>query len=332
VAGENVAVAGENVAASAMILEHSPLGRRGYYASFVLQGVVAGQLIAAGAFLPLSAALSPEAFQAWGWRIPFLLSAFVVVAGYLIRRRVDETPVFRHGAARGELPRAPVIQVVRESWPNMLRVVLVSLLNVVPVLVVTFGAVYATNPAYANGFSTTTYLWISVVGNAVGLLVIRFVGSLSDHIGRRPCLIVGAIASGALAYPYLYAVHEHNQVMTFVLSVLMLGIVFQGCAATFPSFYTELFPSRTRMTGVAISFNIGTMITAFLPTVFAAVAPPGSDVVLIVGTATFGVALVGALAALSARETYRVHMHDLGLPGAIPVSREEYVRIRAASA
>ena len=80
--------------ASAMIVEHSPFGRRGYYASYTLQGVQAGQIIAAAVFLPLSAILPPEAFQSWGWRIPFLLSAFVVVAGYIIRRRVDETPAF----------------------------------------------------------------------------------------------------------------------------------------------------------------------------------------------------------------------------------------------
>jgi len=329
---QGFAVAGESTAASAMILEHAPFGRRGHYGSYVLQGIQAGQLMAAGAFLPISALLSPEAFVVWGWRIPFLFSAFVVVAGYLIRRRVDESPVFRAEAAHGELPRAPAIRVLREGWRNMVRVTIMALTGVIPIVVVTFGGVYATNPAYSNGFSTTTYLWISAVGNAVALLVIPFVGSLSDRIGRRPCFIVGAIGAGALVYPYLYSVHERNTVLAFTLSILLWGVIYQGCTATIPSFYPELFPSQTRATGVALSLNIGTMVTAFLPTVFAAVAPPGSDVVAIVGSATFGIMILAALAAVTAPETYRVHMNDLGLPGAIPVPHEEYMRIRAASA
>ena len=118
---QGFAVAGELGGAGAMIIEHAPFGRRGYYASFALQGTQAGQIIAAAVFLPLSAVLPSEAFLSWGWRIPFLLSVVVVVAGYLIRRRVDETPAFLEKEQRDEVPQAPVLQVVRESGPNMLR-------------------------------------------------------------------------------------------------------------------------------------------------------------------------------------------------------------------
>ena len=98
-----------------MILEHSPFGRRGYFASFTLQGVQAGQIIAAAVFLPLSAIMSKEAFESWGWRIPFLLSALVVVAGYIIRRQVDETPAFQEEAEHGEVPAAPIVMAVQEN-------------------------------------------------------------------------------------------------------------------------------------------------------------------------------------------------------------------------
>src|SRR4030095_10054666 len=89
---QGFAVGGEISGASAMIVEHSPFGRRGYYASFTLQGVQAGQIIAAAVMLPLSAVLSEDAFQSWGWRIPFLLSLLRGIPGLIIRRRVDETP------------------------------------------------------------------------------------------------------------------------------------------------------------------------------------------------------------------------------------------------
>ena len=109
---QGFAVAGEISGASSMILEHAPFGRRGYFASFTLQGVQAGQILAAAVFLPLSYALSNEAFSRWGWRVPFLLSVVVLIAGYIIRREVDETPAFAEERAQGDVPRAPVIDAL----------------------------------------------------------------------------------------------------------------------------------------------------------------------------------------------------------------------------
>ncbi|HEY7274295.1 MAG TPA: MFS transporter [Actinoplanes sp.] len=326
---QGFAVGGEISGASAMIVEHSPFGRRGYYASFTLQGVQAGQIIAAAVILPLSALLSDEAFESWGWRIPFLLSAVVVVAGYIIRRRVDETPAFREEETHGEVPKAPIVQAVRESGPDMLRVICMALMNAIPTATTVFGATYATNKTYGIEMSRTTYLWISIVGNGVAILLIPYVGRLSDRIGRRPPIIVGALASGALSYVYLWFVSQDNVVGAFIMAMLMWGVVYQGYNAVFPSFYQELFPTRTRVTGFAVSQNIGTAITAFLPSIYAIVAPAGSNVPLIVGSFTFGCAVIAAIAAWSARETYRVHLNDLGVKGAVPVPREEYERLRA---
>jgi MFS family permease len=327
---QGFAVGGEISGASAMIVEHSPFGRRGYYASYSLQGVQAGQILAAAVFLPLSAILPEDQFLSWGWRIPFLLSAVVVFAGYVIRRRVDETPAFQEEAVHGAVPKAPIVQAVRESGKDMLRVVCMALMNAVPLAATVFGATYATNDAYGVGFSTTTYLWISVVGNAVAVLLIPFIGNLSDRIGRRPCIIVGALGSTALSYAYLYFISQDNVVLSFVFAVLMWGIVYQGYNAVFPAFYQELFPTKTRVTAFAVSQNLGTLITAFLPLLYAIVAPPESNVPLIVGSITLGIGIIAAAAAWSARETYRVHMNDLGRDDAPVVPREEYERIRAS--
>ena len=109
---QGFAVAGEISGASSMILEHAPFGQRGFYASFTLQGVQAGQILAAAVFLPLAHYMPTEAFNSWGWRIPFLLSFLVIVAGYIIRREVDETPVFAEIDKKGAVPKAPVIQAV----------------------------------------------------------------------------------------------------------------------------------------------------------------------------------------------------------------------------
>jgi hypothetical protein len=146
--------------------------------------------------------------------------------------------------------------------------------------------------------------------------------------------------------------------MAFIFAILMWGIVYQGYNAVFPSFYPELFPTKTRVTGFAMSQNIGTMITAFLPLIYAVIAPtaPGACVVdkkfapevilpsgetcraagdaaetrviLVVGSVTLGLAIIAALAAFSSRETSRIHMNDLGKKGAVPVPKDEYERMR----
>src|ERR1700674_3489629 len=116
---QGFAVAGEISGASSMILEHAPFGRRGYFSSFSLQGVQAGQLLAAAVFLPIAHFMPKDQFASWGWRIPFLLSIVVIIVGYIIRREVDETPAFSEEQAHGEVPPSPVIEVLRDSWGDV---------------------------------------------------------------------------------------------------------------------------------------------------------------------------------------------------------------------
>ncbi|WP_079436270.1 MFS transporter [Zoogloea sp. LCSB751] len=326
---QGFAVAGEISGASSMILEHAPFGRRGFYASFTLQGVQAGQILAAAVFLPLAYFMPTEAFNSWGWRIPFLMSFVVIIAGYIIRREVDETPAFAQETKKGEIPKAPVIQAIRENWRDMLRVMCASLMNVIPVVATIFGAAYAVQPGYGIGFSKDVYLWIPVLGNCLAVLVIPIVGNLSDKIGRRPLIIGGSLGAGLLSFGYLYAISIHSVPLAIVMSLLMWGLVYQGYNAIFPSFYPEMFPTRTRVSAMAISQNLGTMVTAMLPAVFATVAPPGSsNIPVTVGSITLGVTVIAAIAVWTARETSRVRMHDLGNRDASPVPHDEYNALR----
>jgi MFS family permease len=327
---QGFAVAGEISGASSMILEHAPFGRRGFFASFSLQGVQAGQIFAAAVFLPLAHYMPADAFNSWGWRIPFLLSVVVIIAGYIIRREVEETPAFAEEGEHGTVPGAPIIQAFTQSWRDMIRVVCMSLMNVIPVVTAIFGAAYAVQPGYGIGFHKDVYLWIPVLGNVLAVVIIPLVGNLSDSIGRRPPIIFGAIASGLLSFGYLYAISIANVPLAIVMSLLMWGVVYQGYNAVFSSFYPELFPTRTRVTAMAVSQNIGTTITALLPALFAAVAPPGStNIPLTIGAITFAVTIIAAAAAWSSRETYRIHLNDLGAPNAVPVDRELYDQMRS---
>jgi hypothetical protein len=189
---QGFAVGGEIAGASAMIVEHSPFGRRGYFGSFTLQGVQAGQVLAAAVFLPLSAAMSPEAFQSWGWRIPFLLSVGVVIAGIIIRAKVDETPAFQEEAAHGEVPKAPIKQAVSESGPDMLRVFCMSLMNVVPTTSTRSAPRSRRTPPTGTGSPPRRTCGFRGRQHRRGGPD-PFVGNLTDKIGRRPCMIVGAL-------------------------------------------------------------------------------------------------------------------------------------------
>jgi MFS family permease len=329
---QGFAVAGEISGASSMIVEHAPFGRRGFFASFTLQGVQAGQILAAAVFLPLAHYMPDSAFASWGWRIPFLLSVFVIIAGYIIRREVHETPAFEAEEGGHAVPRSPIVEAFRSSWPNMIRVVCMSLMNTIPVVTTVFGAAYAVQAAYGVGFHKDVYLWIPVIGNLVACVVIPFVGNLSDKIGRRPPIIVGSLAAGLLSFGYLWAISIHSVPLAIVFSILMWGIVYQGYNAIFPSYYPELFPTRTRVSAMAISQNVGTTITALLPALFATVAPPGStNVPIVIGSLAFGITIIAAIAAWTAPETYRVPMNELGKRDAKPMPLDEYERQRAAA-
>ncbi|WP_144180758.1 MFS transporter, partial [Pseudomonas sp. Kh14] len=116
------------------------------------QGVQAGQVMAAAVFLPLAYFMPSEAFNDWGWRIPFLMSALVLVAGFIIRKEVHETPAFVREEKQDKVAKSPISEAFRHSWKHMVLVMFMALMNVIPVVATIFGAAYAVQPAYGIGF------------------------------------------------------------------------------------------------------------------------------------------------------------------------------------
>jgi MFS family permease len=297
---QGFSASGEQSGGNSLTLEHAPEERRAFFSSFTLTGTQAGLVIATAAWLPIGA-MPEDDLLSWGWRIPFWLSAVVVVAGVVIRRRLHEAPAFAE--AGGE--RAPLGDLLRDHRAGVLRV----LLTAVGSTVSTIFAVYALSFAVdTKGLDKTTMLWVAIVTNAVALLAIPLWAKLADRVGRKPVLIAGALGSGALMFAYLAAIDSGSYPLIFLAAVAMSGVVYSAFNGVQPAFYGEMFPTRVRLSGMAIGTQIGYAIGGFAPTVAAAIDGGGWAPVALL---TLAGSAIAAGAALTARETVRVPLREL---------------------
>jgi MFS family permease len=300
---------GEQAGANSTSLEHAPEHRRAYYTSYTLSGTQAGQIVATAVFLPVAALPSHELLS-WGWRIPFWCSAIMVAVGYVIRRRLNETPVFEREVATGEVSRLPLAELFRDYWADVLRVVVAALIASVSTIFTVYALSYAVNTV---GLSRTPMLWVGVLANLAAVISIPLWATLSDRIGRKPLFIGGSLGCAVLIFAYLGAIAAGNYVLVFVVGILMFGVVYTATSAVWPSFYGEMFSARVRMSGMAIGTQIGFAISGFLPTIATALSGSGRSGWLGVSIFTAGLCVVNVVAVATGRETHRTPTEQLGV-------------------
>jgi MFS family permease len=300
---QGLSAAGEQAGANSMSLEHAPERRRAYFTSFTLSGTQAGQILATAIFLPV-AALPQDQLLTWGWRIPFWCSAAVVVVGFVIRRKLDETPVFEGT----DVAKLPVAVLFRNHWADVLRVVVAATIASVSTIFTVFALSYAVNTI---GLARTPMLWVGVLANVVALAAIPLLAGLADRVGRKPVFITGCLACGVLIFPYLWSISIGSYALLFVLGIVLFGVAYSGVNGVWPSLYGEMFSARVRLSGMAIGTQIGFAVAGFAPSVVAAIGTGKSDW-LGVSIFTAAVCVVAAIAAATARETYRVPTAELG--------------------
>ncbi|GAB3588129.1 MFS transporter [Amycolatopsis endophytica] len=305
---QGLSAAGEQAGANSMSLEHAPEDRRSYYTSWTLSGTQAGQILATAVFLPV-AAMPTEALRSWGWRMPFWASAVVVVAAFVIRRKLDETPVFEREVAGKEQAKLPVAVLFRDHWADVLRVVFAAVIAAVSTIFTVYALSYAVNSA---GLARTPMLWVGVLANVVALGAIPLWAMLADRIGRKPVFIGGSLGCAVLIFAYLGAIASGNYVLVFATGILMFGIVYSATNAVWPAFYGEMFPARVRLSGMAIGTQIGFAIAGFTPAIAAAIAGDKSANWAGVAIFTAGLCLVNVIAVLTGRDNHRVPTADLG--------------------
>lgn len=333
---QGISASGEQGSAIAVSLEHAEEQHRSWTTAWTLHGTQFGTLLATAVFIPFTAFLSDDALMSWGWRVPFWLSAFVVLIAWVIRRRLEEPPAFQETAAeveeakedekeveqeqarqdtadidpktmervaaRAEAARHNPLQLVLKYHRTaVIRVAFAALINTVNIVFTVWSLSFATSIV---GLDRSTMLWVTVTGNICALVSIPLSGSAADRFGRKKVFITGALGAAVVMYPYLMAVNAGNWPLIFILGAVMFGLFYSMSNATWPALYAEMFPTSVRVTGVALGTQIGFALSGgFAPVLASLVA--GSDGDNYLGVALFSsvVAVLVSVAVATTRET-----------------------------
>lgn len=260
---QGVGFGGEWSGAVLMIAEHAPPGKRGFYSGFNQVGPVFGFLASTGIFLLVSTALSETQFEAWGWRIPFLLSIVLVGLGLYIRLSIEESPVFRRVMETRSEVRIPLLSAIRD-YPRVLVLTTGSLIVVFGMfyLFSTYSLSYGTQEL---GLEDSTILYCVMIAIVVNGISIPIFSALSDWVGRRRVCLWAAALTGLWAFPYFWLVDTANPILitlAFSVQMVIYGMIYGPIGA----FLAEHFGTRVRYTGMAVAYNLGGILgAAFAP-------------------------------------------------------------------
>jgi metabolite-proton symporter len=259
--GQGLGLGGEWGGAVLLAIENAPAGKRAWYGMFPQLGAPIGFLFSGGVFLVLSKGLTDEQFFAFGWRIPFLASAVLVLVGLYVRLTITETPVFRDAIRRREKVKVPIFVVFRDHPRTLLVGTLVSLATFVLFYLMTvFALSWGTT---ALGYSREKFLVIQLVGILFFALGIPIGGALAQWGRRRTLLwVTGAIGVFGLIMAPIFLAGTAGVAITMALGLFLMGLTY-GPLGTVLS---ELFPTPVRYTGSSLTFNFaGIFGASFAP-------------------------------------------------------------------
>ncbi|WP_051249497.1 MFS transporter [Inquilinus limosus] len=250
-------IGGEQGNAILIMCEHAPSPRRGFFGSWVQIGAPAGFVLPLGIFALLTSTLSEEAFLSWGWRIPFLLSILLVGIGLYIRLQLSESPLFLEMRRRRAEDAHPLVEVVR-SHPRSL--VLGCGSKLAESIAFTSFAVLLTAYASSRGVDRPTMTTATLIAILLELVTLPLFGALSDRIGRRPVYLFGAAVVLAATFPLFGLVYARMDGLIWLGLVTALALGHSAMYGPQAAFYSELFPTRVRASGVSFVQQIGALI------------------------------------------------------------------------
>ncbi|MDF2682416.1 MAG: transporter [Brevibacillus sp.] len=251
---QGLGIGGEWGGALLLAVEYSGKGQRGFFGSIPQMGVTIGMLLGTLA-ISLMSALPDDQFMAWGWRIPFLLSAALVFVGLWIRNGIHETPAFQAAKESGNIARVPIVDTFRYHWKSVLIAVGAKFVETGPFYIFsTFIIAYATK--YLE-YDRITALNAVTIATLITTIMIPYMGKLSDKIGRKPLYIGGTIAIILFAFPYFYLLSLKSALWLTVATVIGLGILWAPVTAVLGTMFSEIFSTNVRYTGVTVGYQLG---------------------------------------------------------------------------
>ena len=324
--GQGLGLGGEWSGAALLATENAPAARRGAFGSVPQLGAPIGFILANGLFLILSLALPPEAFLAFAWRIPFLLSAVLVVVGLYVRLRLVEAPVFRTALEKGAVVRVPLGRVFRSSWRQLILGTFIMVATYVLFYFMTaFTLTYGTAPTepaedvkVGLGFDRNEFLGLLLIGVVFFGILTPIAGSLADRFGRRLTLIVTTVAIilFGLTFQVWLGQSGGNPVVValfLIVGLALMGLTFGPMGALLP----ELFPTNVRYTGSGIAYNVASILGASLaPIIALGLWTAGGDIFR-VGLYLSGAGVLTLIALLLSRETKEHDFEETGSAGSL---------------
>ncbi|WP_418909008.1 MFS transporter [Glutamicibacter endophyticus] len=256
---------GEWGGAALMSVEHAPDHRRGFFGAFPQIGVPIGMILATGLLFILRISMTPEQFMSWGWRIPFLLSVVLIVVGYMIRRAVEESPVFKQLAQRKASEHTPLRDLFRTNAKQVIQAALVFISNnAVGYIVIAFFISYTTKVLQ---MPLAPVLLATTIGS-VGWLIFTLLGGwLSDKLGRRNTFLIGYGIVFVWIIP-TFMLTDTGSLFLYGLSIFILTMGLGLSYGPQSAMYAEMFPAHIRFSGISIGYAIGAILGgAFASTV-----------------------------------------------------------------
>lgn len=254
---QGIGLGGEWGGALLLAVEYAPKEKRGLFGSVPQMGVTVGLLLGTLA-LSLMTLLPEAAFMSWGWRVPFILSAFLVIFGLWIRKGIEETPSFKKVQEKGEVVKIPFFETMRSHWKEVLISIGAKVVETAPFYIFgTFIVSYATTQL---GFSRTATLTAVTIATIVTTILIPIMGGLSDKIGRKKLYVGGTILMMVYAFPYFWLLHQGSVALLIVATVLGLGIIWAPITAVLGTMFSEIFKSNVRYTGITLGYQIGAAV------------------------------------------------------------------------
>lgn len=300
---QGIGLGGEYAGAALLTIEHAPEGRRGLWGSIPQAAASAGILLGTGIFDGVSS-LPTHAFLTWGWRIPFLLSAVLFAVGLVIRLRVTETPAFvqaQREQARLDAghPPVPLAELLRRHPGNLALAFGARLAETISSNIFNaFAIAYiGTTLAMSKGSALNGIL----IGSALGVVACPLFGALADRIGRRTVYMLGAGFTVLFAFPFFLLLNSRAPGLVWL--AVVLGYVFGPTLmfAAEATFFSEMFGTRTRYTGLSLAYQVSAIAGGFTPLIAAALLSADGKRPWLVGGFLAAIGLISGLSAYAAR-------------------------------